>query len=833
VTLALSEDAAFHAGPRVAGGKGWNLGRLARYGFPVPDGFVLAADAYRAVMRAVDVVRPEDVHDALRKTSLPGEIADALDAGLHAMKLRNAAVAVRSSATAEDGRAASFAGVHASVLDVRGTDAALDAVRTVYASLWTPQALAYRRRFRIADDDVACAVVVCRMVPARAAGVAFTCDPKTGRRDLVVINAAAGRGDAVVSGAVTPEEIGVALAMHGLAIESRTGPRVLDDAQALALTRLAIRVAAALGDSQDPQDIEWAFDGERFHLLQARPVTRVPTVAFPGAEHLPVVWSSANIKDAVPFVPTTMAWTCIQPALRFMLWTYPEAVGYRVPKGTEVVRRFGGRAYFDATALQWMYYDCFGVAPVETNRSMGGHHAELAIPDTHPLRGRAGRRRLGRRLRAVRLLQRLPKTLPAIIDGVFRDSKALMSVDVAALSNAQLLEQFELISRQQLAYGGPFILAAASLAWHNELEKALDALAPGRGIALASALVAGSGDVVSAAHGVRLFDVADAVADDPAARAWMDRDPFDSSGWRALPEASPFRRALRDFLAEFGHRAVYEAELATPRWNEDPAWLIEQVRAIRAGHGRQPQNFARERRAGAERDVRTLTWLRRPYLAWLTRRAREAGALRERAKSALVVQLEPLRRALLEVGRRLVAAGIATAPDDVFHLASSDVEAWLRGDWDGHGLRALVADRKAQTAAWEGEHPPDVIRADGGAVARAPIAPRGDGGAVLIGLAVSGGRASGPACVIRHPADGHRLRQGDVLVAPSTDPGWTPLFLRASAIVVEVGGMLSHGSIVAREYGLPAVVNVPGLLEVVKNGDALIVDGDTGTIARG
>jgi pyruvate,water dikinase len=370
--------------------------------------------------------------------------------------------------------------------------------------------------------------------------------------------------------------------------------------------------------------------------------------------------------------------------------------------------------------------------------------------------------------------------------------------------------------------------------WQARLETLLEKIAPGRGISLASALVAGTGEVVSAAHGVRLFDVADAARRDPPALAWLAETPRDAQGWRALPPTSPFRQALTRFLDDYGHRAVYEAEVATPRWNEDPSWLVEQVRMILDGHGRRPLETARQRRAEAEREVPRLTWLRRPQIRWLARRAREGAALREHAKSALVAQIGPLRQVLLEVGRRLAAADLALAPEDVFHLAFSDVEAWLRGEWDGRGLRALVEDRKAEMAAWERERPPDVIYADAPMPApRAPARARTSGRVVLNGMAVSGGRVSGRARIIRHPDDSARLRQGDVLVAPSTDPGWTPLFLRASAVVMEVGGMLSHGSIVAREYGLPAVVNVPGLLDLVTDGCEVLVDGDAGTITLG
>ncbi|MCC6739045.1 MAG: hypothetical protein IT452_08360 [Planctomycetia bacterium] len=843
----LSWDEAFRAGPRCAGGKGWNLGRLVRYGFPVPDGFVVTADAYREALAsgalrrlaaefagvgaaeaatAATAGRLEMLRRTIEAAPLDPELAGGLREALAAAGLSGEAVAVRSSATAEDGGSASFAGVHRSVLDVRGPDAVLRAVREVWASIWTPQALAYRRRFLIADADCACAVVVCRMVAAKAAGVAFTCDPRTGRRDVIAISAARGGGEAVVSGAVNPEETAVVLTPTGLEVRSRTGPPALPETEALALARLAHRVAWALGDGQDPQDIEWAHDGSRFHILQARPVTRAPRVTLPGSAHHPPGWSNANIRDAVPFVMTAMTWSCVLNALRFMIWAPARAVGYPVPDGMEVVRRFHGRGYFEVTSLQWGFYDCFGSPPAEVNRSMGGHHEPLAVPPGNPFAGRRGRGRLWRLLKAMRLLLRMPKTVPVEIERVFRQARELLALDWPSLSDAAILAELERLTKLQVAYGEPFMLTSSGLAWLGELEKVLEKVAPGRGPALAAALVAGSGSVVSAQQGTRLFDAADAARSDPAALEWLRSGRAD---WTSLPESSPFRREFARVLADFGHRAVYEAEVATPRWNEDPAWLLEQVRAILAGAGKRPDEAARARREEAEREVRARTFWRRPQVGWLAKRAREAGALRERAKSALVAQVEPMRRALLEVGRRLVEKRVAGEAGDVFHLAWPEVEALLRGEWDGKGLQALVADRRALMERWQRVPAPDVVTANGGTPARAAAAPAA-GGTQLAGMAVSPGRASGKAVVVRHPSEGARLGQGDVLVAPSTDPGWTPLFLRASAIVMETGGMLSHGAIVAREYGLPAVVNIPGLLGRVRDGERLDVDGDAGTV---
>ncbi|HZN61955.1 MAG TPA: PEP/pyruvate-binding domain-containing protein, partial [Planctomycetota bacterium] len=297
--MILDWEGAFRAGPATCGGKGFNLARLHRYGFPVPCGGVLPADVYSDFIRPFNVERVTDF-DALRagieRARLPDNARDAIRAFLP-----DATLAVRSSAVAEDGAKASFAGIHRSVLDIGDPDARERAVLACYASLWTPQAIAYRRALGIPDRDVPCAVVLCEMVPSAVAGVAFSCDPRTGRRDLVVINAAPGPGERVVSGAVNPDHIEIRLSPGRAEVLHRTGTALTPE-QEVELALAVERIHWALGDGQDPQDVEWTHDGRRFWFLQSRPVTRVPRHTFEPAKALPLYWSTANIKDAVPGV---------------------------------------------------------------------------------------------------------------------------------------------------------------------------------------------------------------------------------------------------------------------------------------------------------------------------------------------------------------------------------------------------------------------------------------------------------------------------------------------------------------------------------------------------
>jgi pyruvate,water dikinase len=868
----LGWDEAAAAGARRCGGKGWNLGRLHRYGFRVPAGAVLVADAYERFLaapplaalrteladvtaaRAADVdvaARLQAMQSAIRAQPLPVEVEDAVRSFLAASGLGAVPLAVRSSATAEDSASASFAGTHRSFLNRLGAEQVLAAIQGCYASLWTPAALAYRRRLGLADRDVACAVVLCAMVrgpggPPAAAGVAFSCDSRTGRRDLTVINAVPGLAEGLVSGRVEPEQIDVRFKAARLSVTDRSGrpERVLDDARAVELARLTLRVLWALGEGQVQQDVEWAHDGERFWLVQARPVVRPPHPTFPELAGAPVIWSNANVGEVAPGVPTTLTWSVLRAALWGILYSAPEAVGYVLPPGLEMIRRFHGRLYLDLSAVQWAFYDCFGLLPADTNGSIGGQQPEIAVPAGSPYLGRRGPRRLLATLRLIGMLLAVGRTLPGAVAALYREARRVQAQDLTQLSAQALLEFMEEVGDNSLHFGDQFQRGnAAAGAWLDTLGRVLGRAAPGRGPALAGALMAGSGQVTSAQHGYRLYDLADAARRDPTAQAYLAQTPLDPQGWRRLPEDSPFRAAMEQFLAEFGHRAVNEIEISNPRWNEDQTYLLEQVRfLLTAVPGRPPRAAARAARAAAEAEVRRRTFLLRPLVRFLAARARHAAGLREAGKSAMMALWEAMRGIALEIGRRMTAAGALERPEDIVHLATVDWETFLRGEWDGRGGQALVADRKAQAAAWLAESAPSVLVLDAdGRPAALPVAPAaavphsapGRHGAELRGLGVSAGRASGPARVLRHPDEGARLQHGDVLVAPSTDPGWAPLFLRASALVLEVGGYLSHGAIVAREYGLPAVANLPGVLTAVRDGQRLTVDGDTGRVELG
>ncbi len=442
---------AFQAGVEAAGGKGWNLGRLERYGFNVPAGGCLASKAYRSFIEGNNLI--EDIgkisrsvttgnigdkkieqklfllREKIKAGRIPSNVRDDLEEKLRAAGILGKPVAVRSSATAEDSGKASFAGVHESFLNVRGFGNILSAVKGCYVSLWTPRAVAYRRKMDVKDDEVIPAVVIMEMVEAEAAGVGFTCDPGTGQEFILVISANYGLGESVVGGAVEPDEYRMNLAFEitqkrigrkeGKTIAKKDGGtefvqsagsaagQVLSDENISRLGMLIQRVFDSLGGSERHQDVEWVFNGKDFEIVQARPVTALPRYTFDEIKNQPDIWSNAQARDTAPMVMSTLNWSWYKLSEKFRENT-TDVLDCEIPPGLRYIRLYQGRLYLNMSMQQWIFYDNLGITPRQLNEAMGGHQPEIEINEKKPYRGIKGIKRLGR---LVKLIPRGLKTI--------------------------------------------------------------------------------------------------------------------------------------------------------------------------------------------------------------------------------------------------------------------------------------------------------------------------------------------------------------------------------------------------------------------------------------
>lgn len=873
--LVLNWQEAYTAGPEIVGGKAWNLGRLVRYGFAVPPGVALVAAAYEEfiaqnglrdlIKRVADQVSLESLangagnndlkllHEKIASGTMPSALAEMIVKALRETGLWESPLAVRSSATCEDSAEASFAGIHDSFLNVRGLPGILSAIQKCYASIWSERAVTYRRKLSISDFNVAPAVVLMQMAPAVSAGVAFSCDPRSGQEEQMVISANFGLGESVVSGTVDPDEYlvifdhmaprprlaevqrgrkeyrTITADTGGTARDSvavRSGEQVLPEQGILRLAALVQLVFLALGDGETHQDIEWVYDGECFLLVQARPVTALSHYTYPCLRTQPTFWSNANLRDALPMVQTPLNWSISKPMIDHIFITQYGSSGYQVDRSATRSRLFNGRAYFNLAQLQWECYDAYGISPARYNSFMGGHQPEIRLPEHESFTHRAGR--LIRNLRLMRHLSGIKKDATDIFRALTGQIDTLRQRELAGLSDRELIGILQDADRLFRQAEPLMVMLSSGGAIFMTLPPLLGRYAPGQGQALTMTLLSGQEGITSADHGTRLAELAALLEQDRAAAAYCATEPFIPDDWINLPEESPFRAAFRRFLDDYGHRCVYELDYRNPRWYEDPTYLLQTVCTMRGTTFQDTRERQRNRQKEAWQTIRA----RVPRLlhGMIRRMVVQGGidaANREMSKSVLVRIGDIHRRVIIEIDRRLVERGMTTDRDDVFFLFWPELRALMNGEWNGVGIVERVEDRKVRHAACEAISAPDLIQ-EGRSFDTEPL-PEVTG-TELTGLAVSSGHARGTARLIEHPVDGGHLQSGDVLVAPSTDPAWTPLFLRAAALVTETGGFISHGAIVAREYGIPAVVNARGAMTRLEDGRVIVVDGDSGRV---
>jgi pyruvate,water dikinase len=801
------------------GGKGLSLARLAAGGLPVPPGFCITTAAYRRL----------GGHDPAGDPALREAIATAY------RRLGGGPVAVRSSATVEDRESASFAGQQETILGVEGEDAVCAAVGRCWVSLHTERATAYRRRQGMGDDEVAMAVVVQRLVAAEVAGVLFTCDPldPDGRRMLV--EASWGLGESVVAGKVTPDRyqidrdsgavreryigdknVEVTAGGEREVEAGRRGRPCLDDKQLAELSALGRHVEALYGE---PRDVEWAWGEGRIWLLQARPITAAPeaerqrarreeiAAATALAEPGGTVWARINLSESLP-APTPMTWALVRHLLsgRSGQGLMYEDFGIRLPKAVRELGTFdliAGRTYCNLSRQARM---APGFVPAVYRFAALKAAPEQAL-DPRPVRDptRLGPldwlslplRLPGIVLRSLTQAGRLAHYTRTFADHFrneiaprFRD-EALRAAhdDLTCLDDEALLARLAYWVRRTLdefARDSLKPTALAARARVNVQRWLTRKLGPDRARAAVNELAAG----------VRPeSDMAGAIRDVLAGR--IDRAAF---------------------LERFGHRGPNEMELASPRWAEDPGALgvVSAAGVAPAAEDAPAPEDPWERVAAEAR----LSGLERTALEPQVRVMRTFEALREEARHHLTYGYAQLRAVLLQIDRRHRLHG------GVFYLTPEELPRLAAGQ----DLSALVARRKRRRVACLTLEAPAVLFSDDlEAIGRPTNVGAMEAGS-LRGVPLAAGLAEGTVLVLHEPRTGPVPPGPYVLVCPSTEPAWMPLFAHAAALVMESGGVLSHGALVAREYGIPAVAGLPGVQHRLRTGQRLRVDGSQGVV---
>jgi pyruvate,water dikinase len=864
----------------LVGGKGANLGELLAAGFPVPPGFCVTTAAFEhfiAAQRdmghlymALDALTPhdgaqvraagEEVRAHLRQAPMPAAVEQAVLAAWQALGSEHA-YGVRSSATAEDLPDASFAGQQDTYLNVRGAAAVLDAVRNCWISLFTDRALVYRLQHGFAHRDVRLAVVVQRMVVPDIAGIMFTADPVTNNRRIVAIDASYGLGEALVSGVVSADLYHVHTrerrvvkrqiadkqrmirALPGGGIEhvalqgkARTQP-ALRDAEVLALARIGEQIAAHYGT---PQDIEWALVQGEWFMLQARPITSLyplpqPT---PTDDALHVYFSFSHFQvmtDPMPPLVTSL-WRVVFP--------------FGTPCGAlenPYITTAGGRLYVDVSEVVRHPLPRWVVPRLLRNADMlAAQGLEEVVARETFAHGPVIRFGAAARIIALLLARVLAQVLWQRPDGAAERGLHLMDQDVARV-DAQLRAASTAGARLRVTVGilrdlFPHIIKVwfavplAGIVASTMLERVARRFAPADDVV---ALARGMRGNVTTEMNLAVGDLADLAQQSPQLLAHLSQTGV-AAGTLVQTATThgggaAFVAVWQQFIDRYGARAPAEIDLRRPRWAEDPASLLQMVlSAATHSHGRthraQYERLVAASDAAARRVVQAAWrgpwgWLRGPLVQRFVRLARQLGPTREHHKFWMVRVLALVKGVFVEAGQHLAAQGRIACADDVWFLSIPELLAAM--EHRNEPVAARIAERRAAwTRAWQ-LTPPRVITSEGEIpqVSYAAGAPSG----ALAGSPVSAGVAEGRARVIRDPQT-ERLQPGEILVAPFTDPGWTPLFVSAAGLVMEVGGLMTHGSVVAREYGIPAVVGVLDATTRIHTGQWVRVHGTAGYV---
>jgi pyruvate,water dikinase len=774
------------------GGKALGIARLANAGLPVPPGFSLTADVYRRLAG-----RSPGTDLALREAILQA----------YAM-LSEGAVVVRSSATEEDTQAASHAGQYLTVLNVQDQDALLDAIQRCWASLDSASAAAYRRQQGTSAEDLAMAVIVQRLAPAKVSGVLFTRDPLAPDGESMRVEAAAGLGEEVVSGRTVPERYRLQHASGSILDQAAPNSPCLDEQQLVELAELGRQVEVLFGT---PQDVEWAWADGQFWLLQSRPITADATareevrreeIAALAARSAPAgtVWSRCNLAEVLP-EPTPMTWATVRYLLSGVnrlgrvyrdLGLLPD----RAVAAEGVYDLVCGRPYCNLSREPLLYasglpleipFASLKAAPERAlqpraviNFARAPWDFWLRLPVVLFRLARARRRLSSLRRTLVGRLRKevFPEFARVVAQAATED---LTRLEPAQL-HAQLVEWVRRTCADFAREGlKPAILAATATA---ALEEGLQpALGPDRTRAVLTELLTG-------------------VRPDPEAD-WV----------AALRDLTAGRLDRADFLKRFGHRGSREMELAEPRWAEDPTALP--CLPAPASAGREANIEESWERTAAEAH---LTLARRRALEEELRMARTYLGLRETAKHYFLMGYARIRACLLALDRRFDLDG------GIFFLTPVEIPELCEGKVPSD---RIAARRRRRALALGLEVPPVLFSDDLDAIGRTLPVPTGE---TLTGIPLSPGVAEAPAFVLQELTAPTIPAGSYVLVCPTTDPAWVPLLVHARGLIAETGGILSHGAVVAREFGVPAVAGIAGLTQRLKTGQPVRIDGSTGSV---
>ncbi|MEO6306586.1 MAG: PEP/pyruvate-binding domain-containing protein [Nitrospiraceae bacterium] len=858
--------------PVLAGGKAAGLARLMETGFRIPPGLCVTTQLYRdtlqagglnsldrwnRVRRAPEAKRESLLADCRRTVAslvLPQAVLESIDTALAKLEKEFATEngttggmlwAVRSSASDEDATDATFGGIYRTVLGVsRGSIAA--AILDCWASQWTTIAFTYRERALKPRPAPAMAVILQPLLAPRAAGVAYSRHPLSGRADQIMINAVFGLAEPLVSGSVRPDqyvvEIGsdpASLKLIHRDIAEKTKVRVampwgltdqplserdqkrsvLEEREVIALARLVKEVECVVGK---PVDVEWADDTQGLWLLQARPI--------PEREALPdstaIVWSRANFKETLPELPSPLGLSLLDGFMETHIVRCYRELGCRIPPGVSSVKVIRGRPFINMTLFQSVMAQLGGDSTLLAEQ-MGGETSPLpfTVPQLPWWRIAILMEWTIRRAakRAPKWFQEMRRLGERCDDELAR---GLMPLDLSAwekelnyhiLTNGDLTFAIFNGVSQGLYVMKLLLERRLGAAWRPLLNQALQ----------------GVGTIISAQPILQLTELAEAARREPVVQSFLLAEPWMPESFRTELTGTRFLQAFEAYLAEYGHRAIGESDIMSPRFTEVPEYVLGVIRGhVLFPSSRPADEIRRGQESSRQEALRQLRarfgwrWHEWAVFTWWHRRLCHYLELREANRHALMHFIACARHVATSAGGTLATRGILQSRDDIFFLRLDEIKAVAPGT--AGDLQGIVAARRAEMEIYASQIVPDTVMGNSEELVEECCISDGS----LRGLPISTGYAEGPVCLLLSPNDMKRVKRGDILVASVIDPGMAPLMGLVAGLVVEMGGMLSHGAIIAREYGLPAIANVHGVTCLLKDGERVAVDATAGVIKR-
>jgi pyruvate,water dikinase len=862
------------------GPKALSLVRLSQLGLRVSPGFCITATVFREhlgqnklhtrvksaanELAKADHPAKEGILSALRQDIVEAPLSEAIRHEIeeHYRKLAAEYVAIRSSGTAEDLPGHSFAGQYDTYLGISNPADCIEAVKKCWASLWTLRAYEYREKNGFDHLSINMAVIVQSLIAADTSGVMFTVDPVKDSRSSVVIEACFGLGESLVSGKVTPDRFMVSktrlkllsstisekkieriINRNGL-VEEKNVPEerasvcCLDKKHAIKLAKFARKIEAEFGS---PQDIEWAIHKNKIFLLQSRPITALPPEKSWEDRQ---IWCCYPAKEVIPDVATPMTFSVIDAMLDGFI--DPAFHLLCMDRGDHpIYGLIAGRIYFNANIWGTVFRDIPGGRDFDGMALAGSHRGLQEV--TRRLQAATDEDLPDMKFKRYRFYMKIPLIIMGMLRNTPKKGQRIITMVEAKTKKWSRIEPVDMTAEEIGVCCREIITDLNGLLSHVIYLFSMIAALPildmicskwlPDGNVNSGRLLAGVGGMVDAVAGLDIWRLASTVDSKTEVKHLVLSD----DNWDTIEGKLSRTDSGREFLAEWnrfmlrhGHHCRAELELYNKRWSETPDYILKFVRShITQMDKIDPvQNFARaaEQRRQLEKQCRKhlKNPVKRMIFNYFLVRAQKGSVFRENVKSEVIKLLTAMRKMLIELGKRLKEKDVLKNEGDIFFLKYEEIVPIVQGNAEPDILQVITA-RRAEYDKNSMVTPPGVVfgKFDPDNYVPDTIDKQTQ---ELKGLGVSPGIATGKARVILRADTDEQLLAGEILVAPFTDPGWTPYFVPASAIVMDEGGVISHGSIVAREYGIPAVVNVGNATKIIKTGQKIQVDGNRGVV---